>query len=278
MSTGFSNSDHQHQGFVWWTIQGWASLFVGTLIAIGLYKDSEVAAVVLGALNIGLSVMIIRFSRVAFIVGTVLTINPILWIVNGIYVRNRWNNPRVLENKVNEELAKSETRLGRDRIESTRNRADDANNRGPVTADIPLDPAIKPSLSMHEARITSDEELWDLAMRESDSPDRRQGLWAKCYGEAQGVESTARAAYMSIRVGEMKAAIYTEQLELDKKRRLEEEELRLAHLNETEKAFERLPKGNCPNCDTVIPVTSTECLKCKAIFGPGSNWKVKPKS
>ena len=34
--------------------------------------------------------------------------------------------------------------------------------------------------------------------------------------------------------------------------------------------------GNCPNCETVIALDSTECPKCKANFGIGSAWKLKP--
>ena len=34
--------------------------------------------------------------------------------------------------------------------------------------------------------------------------------------------------------------------------------------------------GVCPNCESVIPLASETCSKCKASFGPGSAWKVKP--
>ena len=36
------------------------------------------------------------------------------------------------------------------------------------------------------------------------------------------------------------------------------------------------PHGICPNCDARIPLTSTSCPKCKADFGLGSAWKIKP--
>ena len=35
------------------------------------------------------------------------------------------------------------------------------------------------------------------------------------------------------------------------------------------------PIGVCPNCETVIPLASDTCKKCKASFGAGSAWKVK---
>lgn len=37
-----------------------------------------------------------------------------------------------------------------------------------------------------------------------------------------------------------------------------------------------MDRGQCPNCDAVIPMNSSECPKCKAQFGPGSAWEVKP--
>lgn len=36
------------------------------------------------------------------------------------------------------------------------------------------------------------------------------------------------------------------------------------------------PKGICPNCDSVIPVIVESCPKCKAVFGIGSAWQVRP--
>ncbi len=36
------------------------------------------------------------------------------------------------------------------------------------------------------------------------------------------------------------------------------------------------PKGLCPNCGYVLPLDAQECPKCKASFGVGSTWAVKP--
>lgn len=43
-------------------------------------------------------------------------------------------------------------------------------------------------------------------------------------------------------------------------------------------AEERLPQGVCPNCHETITLASAECKHCKAAFGPGSAWRVLPKS
>ena len=34
--------------------------------------------------------------------------------------------------------------------------------------------------------------------------------------------------------------------------------------------------GVCPSCESVIPLLSSECPKCKAMFGPASAWRVRP--
>lgn len=36
------------------------------------------------------------------------------------------------------------------------------------------------------------------------------------------------------------------------------------------------PKGQCPNCDNIIPLHAESCPKCKAVFGVGSAWQVVP--
>jgi len=33
--------------------------------------------------------------------------------------------------------------------------------------------------------------------------------------------------------------------------------------------------GRCPNCAATIPRSSAECPQCKAVFGPGSAWKIE---
>jgi hypothetical protein len=41
-------------------------------------------------------------------------------------------------------------------------------------------------------------------------------------------------------------------------------------------SLENGPKGQCPNCESIIPLYSESCSKCKAAFGVGSAWKVIP--
>ncbi len=276
MSTGVAKSEQKRLGYAWWTFQGWASLIVGTLICLGQLKGLGAFAVVLAAVNIGLSVMVIRFSKTAFVIVTVLSINPILWIINGIYLKNRWRDPRVLENKGKEEPQESHTQAAEENSRRAYVVSTAPVPEAVVKPDAWMTPAAGQGSAKPEAITPSDEDLWEKGMQEVESPDRRQGLWAKCFGEAHGVESAAKAAYMATRVAEMKAEIRAEQQKQEVRRRAEEEEQRLAHLDEAQRAYERLPKGICPSCDAIIPFASAECPKCKALFGPNSAWSVKP--
>ena len=56
-----------------------------------------------------------------------------------------------------------------------------------------------------------------------------------------------------------------------------EELLRKQEAAERQKlSTENGPKGTCPNCDHEISIFSETCPQCKAVFGAGSAWKVKP--
>lgn len=37
-----------------------------------------------------------------------------------------------------------------------------------------------------------------------------------------------------------------------------------------------IPRGTCPNCTTVMPLTSSACTKCGAIFSEGASWNLIP--
>lgn len=50
-------------------------------------------------------IAIIKRNKWAFVFGTVLSLNPLVWIIDGIYIRNRWSElkdlPRVFGGRVN---------------------------------------------------------------------------------------------------------------------------------------------------------------------------------
>ena len=37
------------------------------------------------------------YSRVAFLLATIFSLNPVIWVINGIYLKNRWS--AILRNK-----------------------------------------------------------------------------------------------------------------------------------------------------------------------------------
>lgn len=93
-------------GFIWWQIWAWLNLIVGNLFIIiqldtpyNLPLELDNLALEVGIpliiLNSILTVMILKFNKYAFLVLTVLSLNPLLWIINGIYLKKRWNHPQV---------------------------------------------------------------------------------------------------------------------------------------------------------------------------------------
>src|SRR6267142_2527427 len=121
-----------------------------------------------------------------------------------------------------------------------------------------------------------EEEFWAKALAEYESSVRRPGLWARVFSQAQGNEAVAKASYLKHRA---------EELSLEHQQRVRAQEqaeqeaiktARLARLTEEQRAYELLPKGHCPSCKSVIPISVQECPICHALFGPESAWKILP--
>jgi hypothetical protein len=82
--------------FLWWKIWGWLGFIVGSLVILGeLSPYSMAMAIGFALLNLLIMSFVLSFNKYAFLIGTVLSLNPFLWIINGIYLKNRWNHPRV---------------------------------------------------------------------------------------------------------------------------------------------------------------------------------------
>lgn len=118
--------------------------------------------------------------------------------------------------------------------------------------------------------IELDEEpVWAQALTEFESDQRRSGLWAKSYAEASGSEALAKANYLKARVAEILQSAREASMQ-------RERDARLAGLSEAERREAIIPRGSCPSCDAVIPLSSEECGRCRASFGRHSAWSVKP--
>ena len=62
---------------------------------LGALSELVGLAVVLIVINTALMIMILKLSKYAFLIATVISLNPLLWIINGIYLKNRWNHQKV---------------------------------------------------------------------------------------------------------------------------------------------------------------------------------------
>lgn len=87
--------DSQDVGFKWWNIWAWLGLTLGNLQMLGVLNEIVGLAVFFIVLNTLLMILILRNNKYAFLIATVISLNPLLWIINGIYLKNRWNHPRV---------------------------------------------------------------------------------------------------------------------------------------------------------------------------------------
>ena len=92
--------------FVWWKVFGWLGLFFDFLALIRTMINSEylpenakLFIYFLILLNFILMFLILEFNKWAFLIATILSFNPLLWIINGIYLKNRWCHPKVNKGK-----------------------------------------------------------------------------------------------------------------------------------------------------------------------------------
>lgn len=126
------------------------------------------------------------------------------------------------------------------------------------------------------AAVNLDDEFWARALAEYESNARRPGLYARVFSQAQGNEAVAKASYLKHRVEEFSLEHQQRVRAQEQAEREAIEKARLSRLTEEQHAYDLLPKGNCPGCETVIPLSASECPKCRALFGPGSAWTVLP--
>lgn len=82
-------------GFVWWQVWAWLGLTIGNLYTFALVQELPVFAIILIVVNTILMIMILIYNKYAFLIATILSLNPLIWIINGIYLRNRWRHPKL---------------------------------------------------------------------------------------------------------------------------------------------------------------------------------------
>ncbi len=67
---------------------------------------------------------------------------------------------------------------------------------------IALEPVLTPSINSKTAD-TGELKLWEEVLREFQSIERKEGLWAKCFAESGGDENKAKAMYLTARYDEI---------------------------------------------------------------------------
>ena len=174
-------------GFTWWRVYGWLGLIVGVPYSIAMgVNDRDLAGMyfIFAAVGGFLCVFILQYSRAAFLWATILSLNPLLWIINGIYLKNRWNHPLVLKRlgKGHEECAAVPLSV-----------EEKARNEGEASSPIAPQPrSVEPS-----------NDDFRLAAEEVDRGEYDKGFWERLYAEADGDLAKTRARYIAQRAKQL---------------------------------------------------------------------------
>lgn len=98
-NTNEASAPTKEFGFTWWTLWAWLGLTLGNLMVFAELKDAVEIAFIIVAINSVLCVLMLQFNKYAFLIATIISINPLIWIINGIYLKNRWCHPKVNNGK-----------------------------------------------------------------------------------------------------------------------------------------------------------------------------------
>jgi len=82
-------------GFTWWTLWAWLGLTLGNLMVFAQLEEATELAWGMVLVNSILCILILMYNKYAFLIATIISLNPLLWIINGIYLKNRWCHPKV---------------------------------------------------------------------------------------------------------------------------------------------------------------------------------------
>lgn len=94
---GARGHSDEELGFVWWKLWSAILLTLGNMAYYIVFEREPKIALTGILLNTVLGLMILTYNKYAFLISTVLS-NPVLWVINGIYLRNRWDHPQVNQN------------------------------------------------------------------------------------------------------------------------------------------------------------------------------------
>jgi len=176
----------EDDGFTWWRVYGWLGLLVGVPYSIfhGIHDPSLSAFYFFLAITVGLlCVFILKYSRVAFLFATILSLNPLLWIINGIYLKNRWQHPLVL--------------TGRNQV------TDDVVPDAPFTEHEVSNEYLSGIPPLSPLSIEPSNDDFRKAAEEVERGDYDKGSWERLYYETDGDLAKTRARYIGQRAKQL---------------------------------------------------------------------------
>jgi drug/metabolite transporter (DMT)-like permease len=86
----------EFKSFFWGYFSASAMLLFQPFIVAGQLHNADLSVLRISValsflITLPFSVMTLLRNRIAFILLTIITINPVMWIINGFYIKNRWN-------------------------------------------------------------------------------------------------------------------------------------------------------------------------------------------
>jgi hypothetical protein len=93
--------------FIWWKFQAYTGFLycVFVLVLAFIISPSKYNFYNTSFITLSISILlgcaaycwsIVKYNRWAFIIGTLITWNPFIWMINFFYMKNRWNEARLL--------------------------------------------------------------------------------------------------------------------------------------------------------------------------------------
>lgn len=79
-----------YYGYEWWKTWAWLNLTLGNLSLIFVAISLPAFGILYILLLNVLMILILKYNKYAFLIATIISINPVLWIINGIYLKHRW--------------------------------------------------------------------------------------------------------------------------------------------------------------------------------------------
>ena len=86
--------DNSYLGFGWWKVYTYLLIIGLFILGFNNSIDSDWAKAIL-IINVICIIFMLKYNKYAFLISTMFSLNPLIWLINGIYLRNRWNHPKV---------------------------------------------------------------------------------------------------------------------------------------------------------------------------------------